>query len=170
MSAKQFLESLYGALPDLFKSEEELRVIWSDPDTRKKHLQGLADRGFGKDMLGEMQKIIDAEKSDLFDVLAYIAFARAPVSREDRAASARSQIQATFNDKQQAFLDFVLSQYIREGVDELESEKLAPLINLKYGAIADGMWLIWAAPTKSGGLSWDFRNSFIETHRKTSRD
>jgi type I restriction enzyme R subunit len=139
MSAKQFLESLYGALPDLFKNEDELRTIWSDPETRKKLLQGLAERGFGKDMLAEMQKIIDAEKSDLFDVLAYIAYARAPVSREDRATSARSQIQTAFDEKQQAFLDFVLSQYVREGVDELEPEKLAPLINLKYGGIADGM-------------------------------
>jgi len=139
MSAKQFLESLYGALPDLFKNEDELRTIWSDPDTRKKLLQGLADRGFGKDMLAEMQKIIDADKSDLFDVLAYIAYALPIVSREARAASARGQIQVLFDDKQQAFLDFVLSQYVREGVDELGPEKLAPLISLKYGAIADGM-------------------------------
>jgi type I restriction enzyme, R subunit len=139
MSAKQFLESLYGALPDLFKNEDELRTIWGDPETRKNLLQGLAERGFGKDMLAEMQKIIDAEKSDLFDVLAYIAYARAPVSREDRAASARSQIQATFDERQQVFLEFVLLQYVREGVDELEPEKLAPLISLKYGAIADAM-------------------------------
>jgi hypothetical protein len=32
-----------------------------------------------------MQKIIDAEKSDLFDVLAHVAYALAPVTREDRA-------------------------------------------------------------------------------------
>lgn len=139
MSAKQFLESLYGALPNLFKNEDELRTIWSDPDTRKKLLQGLADRGFGKDMLAEMQKIMDADKSDLFDVLAYIAYALPIVSREARAASARGQIQVLFDDKQQGFLDFVLSQYVREGVDELGPEKLAPLISLKYGAIADGM-------------------------------
>jgi type I restriction enzyme R subunit len=139
MSAKQFLESLYGALPDLFKNEDELRMIWSDPGTRRKLLEGLAERGFGKDMLGEMQKIIDAEKSDLFDVLAYIAFAKAPVTREDRAASARRQIRTTFDDKQRAFLDFVLSQYVRKGVDELEAEKLAPLITLRYGAIADAI-------------------------------
>lgn len=47
-----------------------LRTIWSAPETRKKLLEGLADKGFGKDQLTEMQKIIDAEKSDLFDVLA----------------------------------------------------------------------------------------------------
>jgi type I restriction enzyme R subunit len=139
MSAKQFLESLYGALPELFHNEEELRAIWSDPETRRKLLEGLADRGFSKDMLAEMQKAIDAEKSDLFDVLAYIAYARAPKSRKDRAAAARTGISAQYDSKQQAFLDFVLSQYVMQGVEELEPEKLAPLITLRYGAIADAI-------------------------------
>ena len=38
-------------------------------------LQGLAEKGFGHEQLAEMQRIIDAEKSDLFDVLAYVAYA-----------------------------------------------------------------------------------------------
>jgi type I restriction enzyme R subunit len=139
MSARQFLESLYGALPDLFKDEDELRALWSDPTTRRKLLDGLGERGFSKDMLGEMQRVIDAEKSDLFDVLAYIAFARPPVSREDRAETARGEIQTAFDDRQQGFLDFVLSQYVKEGVDELDQEKLPPLLNLKYGALADAI-------------------------------
>jgi type I restriction enzyme R subunit len=139
ISAKQFLEGLYGALPDLFKDEDELRALWSDPATRRKLLDGLGERGFSKDMLGEMQRVIDAEKSDLFDVLAYIAFARPPLSREARAETARGEIQTAFDDKQQGFLDFVLSQYVKEGVDELDQEKLPPLLNLKYGALADAI-------------------------------
>lgn len=73
MSAQQFMEALFGKLPEFFKNEEELRNLWSRPDTRKKLLEGLAEKGFGKDQLAEMQKIIDAEKSDLFDVLANVA-------------------------------------------------------------------------------------------------
>src|SRR5207342_1572930 len=42
MSAAQFLESLFGALPEFFKNEDELREIWSDPSTRKALLAGLA--------------------------------------------------------------------------------------------------------------------------------
>ena len=57
-------------LPEFFKDKEELRSIWSSPDTRRKLLDGLAEKGFGQEQLLEMQKIIDAEKSDLFDVLA----------------------------------------------------------------------------------------------------
>ena len=65
MSAQQFMEMLFGKLPEFFKDEAELRAIWSAPDTRKKLLQGLAEKGFGREQLAEMQKIIDAEKSDL---------------------------------------------------------------------------------------------------------
>ena len=39
-----------------------------------------------------MQKIINAEKSDLFDVLAYVAYTRPPVTREARADLARPAI------------------------------------------------------------------------------
>jgi type I restriction enzyme, R subunit len=81
MSAQQFMELLFGKLPEFFKDEAELRAIWSAPDTRKKLLQGLADKGFGRDQLTEMQKIIDAEKCDLFDVLAYVAYAMPTLNR-----------------------------------------------------------------------------------------
>jgi type I restriction enzyme R subunit len=140
MSAQQFMEMLFGKLPDFFKDEDELRAIWSDPDTRKKLLQGLAEKGFGHDQLAEMQKIIDAEKSDLFDVLAYVAYALPPLTREERATKAKVIINSCFNTKQQVFLDFVLSHYVSVGVDELDQEKLTPLLRLKYhNSIADAV-------------------------------
>ena len=140
MSAQQFMELLFGKLPEFFKDEAELRAIWSAPDTRKKLLQGLAEKGFGRDQLAEMQKIIDAEKSDLFDVLAYVAYAMPPLTREERAANAKVVISTRFNTKQQAFLDFVLSHYVSVGVDELDQEKLTPLLRLKYhNSIADAV-------------------------------
>jgi type I restriction enzyme, R subunit len=117
-----------------------LRALWSVPDTRAKLLHGLAEKGFGDDQLGEMQKVIDAEKSDLFDVLAYVAYALPKLSRETRATNARGAISTHFNSKQQAFLDFVLSQYVKVGVHELDKEKLSPLLKLKYNnAIADAV-------------------------------
>jgi type I restriction enzyme, R subunit len=137
MSAAQFLEVLYGTLPEFFKDEDELRRIWSAPDTRKALLAGLADKGFGREPLAEMQKIIEAENSDLFDVLAYVSFAAEPVSRVERAAAAHAAAAAEFTDKQQAFVDFVLAQYVKQGVDELDAEKLSPLLQLKYRALND---------------------------------
>ncbi len=43
--------------------------IARSPDTRKALLAGLADKGFGNGPLAETQKIIEADNSDLFDVL-----------------------------------------------------------------------------------------------------
>lgn len=140
MSAQQFMEMLFGKLPEFFKSELELRDLWSVPDTRAKLLAGLAESGFGHEQLAEMQKIIDAEKSDLFDVLAHVAYALPPETREIRATRAKQAITSQFSDKQQAFLDFVLAQYVKVGVDELAIEKLTPLLRLKYNnAIADAI-------------------------------
>ena len=140
MSAAQFLEALFGTLPEFFRDEDELRGIWSAPDTRKALLAGLADKGFGREPLAEMQKIIEAENSDLFDVLAYVAFAANPESRTTRAAHAKALGHDQFNDRQQAFVDFVLAQYVAQGVDELDAEKLSPLLKLRYkNALADAV-------------------------------
>ena len=62
-----------------------------------------------------MQKIIDAEKSDLFDVLAYVAYALPPLNREERAARAKVAINSHFNTEQRGFLDFVLAHYVSVG-------------------------------------------------------
>jgi len=132
MSAQQFMEALFGKLPDFFADEDELRTLWSAPDTRRKLLEGLAEKGFGKDQLSEMQKIIDAEKSDLFDVLAHVAYALEPLTREERADRAMAVISENFNSRQKVFLDFVLSHYIAIGVEELDQAKLTPLLKLKY--------------------------------------
>jgi len=140
MSAQQFMEMLFGKLPEFFRDEAELRALWSAPETRKKLLQGLADKGIGGEQLAEMQKIIDAEKSDLFDVLAHVAYALPPLTRQERAEKAKVEISTHFNTKQQVFLDFVLSHYVSVGVEELAQEKLTPLLRLKYhNSIADAV-------------------------------
>lgn len=140
MSAQQFMEALFGKLPAFFKDEDELRLIWSAPGTRRKLLEGLAEAGFGKAQLAEMQKIIEAENSDIFDVLANVAYAAAPVTREVRAAAAKVSMNSLFSEKQEAFLEFVLQHYVDVGVEELDQEKLTPLLRLKYSdSIADAI-------------------------------
>ena len=126
------MELLYGKLPEFFQDEDELRGLWSVPETRRQLLVGLSDSGFGAEQLQEMQRIIDAESSDLFDVLAYVAFAMPPVTREVRAASARQWIDAEFSEKQRLFLEFVLQHYVTVGVEELDVGKLSPLLRLRF--------------------------------------
>ena len=138
MSAAQFLEGLFGALPEFFRDEDQLRELWSDPATRKALLDGLAGKGFGREALAEMQKAIEAQDSDLFDVLAYVAYTRAPIPRSERAIRAKAGLHDTYrSNRHLAFVEFVLDHYVEEGVDELDIEKLTPLLRLKYNAIAD---------------------------------
>lgn len=137
LSAAEFLQNLFGELPELFKNEDELRAIWSKPDTRKALLDKLSEKGFGAEQLYEIKRMIDAEKSDLFDVLAYIAFALSPITRQDRATTQKNSIFAHYDDKQREFLDFVLSQYVKEGEKELDQAKLPSLLELKYHAVSD---------------------------------
>jgi type I restriction enzyme, R subunit len=71
---------------------------------------------------------------------AHVAYAMPPLTREERAAKAKVAIDGRFNTKQQIFLDFVLSHYVSMGVDELDQEKLTPLLRLKYhNSIADAV-------------------------------
>ena len=61
-------------------------------------------------------------------------------SRTTRAAHAKALAHDKFNDKQQAFVDFVLAQYVAQGVDELDAEKLSPLLKLRYkNALTDAV-------------------------------
>ena len=137
MSAAEFITRLFGELPALFKDEDELRALWSQPDTRKALLDSLAEKGYGREQLREIERMIDAEKSDLYDVLAYIAFALAPMTRQQRADASRPSISAHYDKKLQAFLEFVLSQYVKEGVGELDQAKLPHLLELRYRAVSD---------------------------------
>ncbi|HEX8368931.1 MAG TPA: DEAD/DEAH box helicase family protein [Pyrinomonadaceae bacterium] len=139
VTAEQFLQNLFGKLPEFFKNEEELRRIWSHPMTRKTLLENLSDAGFGKNELAAMQKLIDAQKSDLFDVLEYVSFAVKPITRRERVEKAQTNIFALLNSQQREFLEFVLSKYIETGVDELDQEKLPRLLELKYHSVSDAI-------------------------------
>ena len=157
MSAQQFMEALFGRLPGFFKDEDELRTLWSLPETRAKLLAGLAEQGFGSEQLAEMQKVIEAERSDLFDVLAYVAYAAAPLRREERAARAKVIISARFTGKQQAFIDFVLLHYVRIGVEELAADKLTPLLRLKYRNCLSDAVADLGSPAQISGCFCDFQ-------------
>ena len=138
ISAEEFLQNLFGELPNFFKSEEELRTIWSNPMTRRTLLEKLDEAGFGKGELNTLKKLIDAEKSDLFDVLEYVFNSDIkPITREERVAAARTTIFALLNEKQKEFIEFVLNKYIETGVEELDQEKLPILLTNKYQSLED---------------------------------
>lgn len=157
MSPKQFLEYLFGKIPELFANEDELRTLWSDPDTRHKLLEGLAERGFSREILAEIQKLTNTENSDLYDVLAYVAYAAATKTRNERATHVRETAYVNYPTKQQAFLDFILAHYQKEGVEELSFENLPELIRLKYGTPMSAAQDLSLQPGQIGDLFAGFQ-------------
>src|SRR5690554_1021185 len=138
VSAEEFLNNLFGELPKLFKDEEELRKLWSNPITRRTLLEKLEEVGFPKSDLVTLQKLVNMENSDLYDVLEYVFNGDyIAMTREARAKAAEATIFALLNDKQKEFITFVLSKYIETGVDELDQEKLPILLTNKYQSLED---------------------------------
>jgi type I restriction enzyme R subunit len=153
ISAPEFVSKMFGDLPALFTNETELRKIWGNPDSRKTLLQGLEDKGYGLDELNAVKKAIEAEKSDIFDVLAYISYALPTITREQRVEDHKEIIFNKYSEKQQRFINFVLQHYVNEGVRELDIEKLPDLLELKYESIPD-------AVTQLGNVR-DIRDMFV---------
>lgn len=158
MSAAQFMEHLFGKLPELFRDEDELRALWSVPETRRRLLDALAEQGFGPDQLAEMRRAIDAEGSDMFDVLAYVAYALPPITRAERVTGRRDTALLPYDQRLQAFLEFVMGQYVSQGVEELDDRKLKSLLEMKYCTVHD-------AAAELGELR-NVRSAFIGFQRR----
>lgn len=138
VSVEEFLNNLFGELPRLFKDEEELRRLWSNPLTRKTLLENLDAAGFPKDDLLTLQRLVDMEQSDLYDVLAYVfRDDYTPMTRKARVKSAEPGIFAVLNAQQQEFIAFVLNKYVETGVEELDQDKLPILLTNKYQSLQD---------------------------------
>ena len=144
MTLAEFIQSLFNTLdmPEFFKNEEELRAIWSVPTTRKQLLHNLENAGFPQKQLEDIQDLIDARSSDLFDVLEYVKYHFTPVMREARAVISRSIMETELTAKQMEFVDFLVQQYVVAGVDELDDSKLETLLAIKYKTATDGVAIL----------------------------
>lgn len=154
LSAAEFIQTLFGKAPELFRDEDELRRLWGAPETRKALLTSLAEAGFGLDPLKEMARIIDAPDSDVFDVLAWVAFALPPLSRAERVETRKAAVLDGYDAQLAAFLDFVLGQYVKQGVEELDQDKLPRLLELRYASVSEGAQTL-------GGVA-KVREAFLE--------
>jgi type I restriction enzyme R subunit len=138
ITAREFVARMFDDLPDFFDNEDRLREIWSDPTTREKLLEDLAEAGYDSEKLDSMKELIDAKDSDVYDVLTFVAYAAEAKTRTERVQHARPAIHSAYtNYKQQAFIDFILSKYVEDGVHELATSKMRSMIELKYNTISD---------------------------------
>lgn len=157
LSAAEFIQTLFGKAPELFRDEDELRRLWGAPETRKALLTSLAEAGFGVEPLKDMARIIDAPDSDIFDVLAYVAFALPPLSRAERVEARKTMVLDGYEAGLQTFLDFVLGQYVQQGIGELDQDKLPRLLELRYASVSEGA-------AGLGGVA-KVRNAFVDIQR-----
>ena len=129
---------MFDDLPQFFEGEDQLRAIWSDPTTREKLLEDLSEAGYDAEKLESMKDLIDAKDSDVYDVLAYVAYAAETHTRTERVVTAKPSIAKAFLDSRQLeFIDFILDKYVQDGVKELSTSKMQSLIALKYNTIND---------------------------------
>ena len=154
ITAKEFVERMFDDLPRFFENEDSLRQIWSDPATREKLLSDLAEAGYDEEKLDSMKDLIDAKDSDVYDVLAYVAYAIETHTRLERVQQAKPHIYEAFTDKnQQDFIEFILDKYVVDGVHELAAGKMQSIIALKYNTISDAADMLGSVAT--------IRNTFV---------
>ena len=138
ITAKEFVERMFEDLPRFFENEDQLREIWSSPNTREKLLADLSEAGYDDEKLDGMKYLIDARDSDVYDVLAYVAYEAETHTRAERAETAKPAIREAFADhKQLEFIDFILEKYVEDGVHELAPGKIKSLVTLKYDTVND---------------------------------
>ncbi len=145
VSPHEFLEKLFGQIPELFKDEDDLRKQWSDPRTRALLLQGLAERGFEEDKLQALKQLCDAEDSDVYDILRYIAYAKETMTRVERSCIVREYHLEQLNDSEREFVNFILDTYEKQGENELSMQNLTSLVRLRYRTMRDATSLLGSA-------------------------
>ena len=138
VSAEEFLNGMFGKMPEFFSSIDDLQEKWSTPQTREELLDKMDEAGYGKDVLKQIRTLIDAEGSDLLDVLEYISFNVEPIERAERVKRVDAY-KASLTDTEKDFVNYIINLYINEGIDELGSNKLPDIIAMMYGSIPDGM-------------------------------
>lgn len=146
VSAQKFIEEMFGRLPDFFQSSADLHRMWADPETREALLDKMNEAGYGKDILCDIRKLIDAENCDLLDVLEYIAYATTPIERKERAQRLTDYTN-NLGDAQKQFIEYMINAYVQSGIDELRMDKLKTLLELKFGSVGEGITALGGVPS-----------------------
>jgi type I restriction enzyme, R subunit len=157
MSAAEFITRLFGDLPELFRDEDELRALWGQPDTRKALLESLSEKGYGDEQLSEIRRMIDAEKSDLYDTCLPTLRLPCPPSRgrSGRMPTGSRYFPTTIASFRRFWI--LSSPSMSKKASASWIAKLPHLLELKYRAVSD-------AAAQLGGVA-QIRDAFIGFQR-----
>ena len=164
LHTEDYLALLVGILGKYYDDEKALREIWSSPTHRKDLLGKLQDMNIDDSQLNDLKQIFDAEDSDIYDVLAHLSFNQNIKSRSERVLSVEhsSFIQKYHNEKAKQFIEFILERYKKDGVKELEEDKLSDLAKLS------GIGSVKEVALNFGGIA-QMRDEYFQLQREIYR-
>ncbi len=148
VTLREFVQILFGKIPNFFSSAEDLRRQWEHPETREQLLGVLDQSGFGEAKLEMIKKMLKLEKCDLLDVLEYIAYESTPIERAERVRIVQKQWLKQFTVSQQEFDNLILQYYVNNGFKELGADKLSQFVSIKYKSTKDAKVSLGWTPTQ----------------------
>lgn len=137
ISLAEYVQRLFGRIPEFFSGADDLRQKWSNPETREELLQTLDEAGFAEEKLNLLKNMLKMQRCDLLDVLEYIAYNSTPMERAKRVDLVKKQYVDSLNKEQREFDNLILQYYINNGFKELGSDKLKTFITIKFNSMAD---------------------------------
>ena len=164
LKTEDYLELLIGVLGRFYNDEDGLREIWSNPANRKELLHKLRDMNIDESQLNDLKQIFDASNSDIYDVLAHLSFNMDIQTRDERVLSVENSdfVEKYHTDKAKDFIGFILERYRKDGVKELDEDKLGNLVDLS------GLGSVREVARDFGGIT-EMRDEYFELQREIYR-
>lgn len=154
-----YVEKLFGRIPEFFSDADDLREKWSNPETREELLRTLDEAGFAEEKLNLLRNMLKMQKCDLLDVLEYIAYNSTPIERAKRVELVKQQYVDALSKEQREFDDLILEYYASNGFKELGTDKLKTFINIKFNSMRD-------AKERLNMTVSDIRKHYFELQRR----
>jgi type I restriction enzyme R subunit len=164
LKTEDYLELLIGILGKFYNDEDGLRAIWSNPKNRKEMLQKLSNMQIDESQLNDLKVIFEAEDSDIYDVLTHISFNLNIKTRAERVLHVENSefVEKFHNEKAKEFIEFILERYKKDGVKELDEDKLGKLVDLS------GLGTVREVAQNFGGIP-QMREGYFELQREIYR-
>jgi len=164
LKTDKYLELLIGILGDFYNDEDGLREIWSNPKNRKEMLHKLSDMQIDESQLNDLKVIFEAENSDIYDVLAHLSFNMDIKTRSERVLAVENSdfVEKYHADKAKEFMEFILERYKKDGVKELDEDKLGKLVDLS------GLGSVREVARNFGGIP-QMRDEYFELQKEIYR-
>lgn len=130
LNSEDFLKKIIWELPTFYKDESQLRMLWSNPETREELLQSLSKIWLDTEQLDDLKDIFEAKWSDIFDILAHLSFDSDIKFRSERSIYWEEVVEKYQNLKAKEFLEFLLALYVKNWILEFRKDWLASKIQL----------------------------------------